>query len=118
MVICLWFPKASSADHSNEMLKISGNCDDFVSSFRRQGYNSSTLPDEFAEVLSHVDHIFVLSLQGCDTKLPLQLRHRSKCINGKVLDGCIPKKFIRGSCTHELQKHQKLVLHDQYLTKI
>jgi hypothetical protein len=105
ILLTLAFCLAAQSDVSDKskLLNTINTCGEFVSSFGRRVENSSTVPDEIAGLLSLVDHIFVLSSHDCTIKLPLHLRSRSDCVKGKVLDGCIPKEFIRGSYEHAMK---------------
>lgn len=94
---------SSFTSHENELLHILRTCAGFVGSFERQREGSSTISHEIVEILALIDHIFVISLEGCDIKLPLQLRSRSSCIKGRVLDGCVPEKYIRGKYNHAMK---------------
>ena len=99
-------PRASSTfftNHGNELLHTLQTCAGFVGSFETQRVDSGTIFHEILNILAQVDHIFVVSLEGCDIKLPLELRSRSSCIKGRVLDDCAPEKYISGKYKHAMK---------------
>jgi len=95
--------RTNFASHEHELLHILHTCADFVGSFERHHEDSGAFSLEIAEILTLVDHIFVISLEDCDTKLPPQLESRSSCIKGSVLDGCAPDKYISGKYNHAMK---------------
>ena len=54
-------------------------------------------------VLLSIDHVFVLSLDACETKLPESFAGRATCIVGAKIDACAPNEFIRGPYTHAMK---------------
>ena len=54
-------------------------------------------------VLLSIDHVFVLSLDACETKLPESFAGRATCIVGAKLDACAPNEFVRGPYTHAMK---------------
>lgn len=64
---------------------------------------SITMPQQVLAMLSLVEHIFVISLEGCNSRFPPWVASRSTCIHGKVLDNCTPKKFTDGDFEHAMK---------------
>ena len=58
---------------------------------------------QVAEMLSLVDHTFVLSTEGCKTSLPVELHKKSTCILGKRLDECAPSVLLAGAYQHAMK---------------
>ena len=61
------------------------------------------LPYPIPELLSQVDHIFIVSLDTCRTKLPLSIVGKSTCIVGRKVDDCAPSVFLRGAHAHAMK---------------
>ena len=55
------------------------------------------------ELLLSIDHVFILSLDECETKLPKSFAGRATCVVGTKLDLCAPNEFIRGPYTHAMK---------------
>ena len=56
-----------------------------------------------SEILFKIDHVFVLSIDMCELKLPRSFAGRASCVNGPTLDACAPNEFIRGPYTHAIK---------------
>ena len=79
------------------------SCAPFVHAVESNSDDSGTLPEVLVEMVSLADHVFVMSLEGCATKLPSALTTRSSCIHGKALDKCIPQEFVTGGHLHAMK---------------
>jgi len=60
-------------------------------------------PAWLLEMLLEVDHLFVLGIDSCDTKLPQDFSGRATCIVGRQLDMCTPSMYVRGPYTHAMK---------------
>lgn len=60
-------------------------------------------PNYITDVMGLVDHTFILSLSGCETRVPRSLANRSTCILGELLDSCAPSEFTTGPYKHALK---------------
>ena len=58
---------------------------------------------QILEALRSIDHVFILSLDTCETKLPKSFAGRATCIVGAKLDACAPNEFVRGPYTHAMK---------------
>ena len=54
-------------------------------------------------MLLEIDHVFVLSFDSCETKLPQSFSGRATCVVGRKLDVCAPRAYIRGLYTHAMK---------------
>lgn len=80
------------------------NCMVFTGPIESGGNESTTMPHQVQDMLSLVEHIFVISMYGCETRFSSQsLTSRSTCVHGKVLDECTPRKFITGGFLHAMK---------------
>ena len=61
------------------------------------------LPKQVSELLLEVDHVFVLGVDSCVTKLPQIFFTRVTCIIGRKLDACAPRRYVRGVHTHAMK---------------
>ena len=58
---------------------------------------------QILEMLLTTNHVFVLSLDTCKTKLPRSFAGRATCVVGTKIDTCAPKEFIQGPYTHAMK---------------
>lgn len=58
---------------------------------------------QISEMLFKIDHVFVLSIDMCETKLPKSFAGRASCVVGTKIDACAPHEFIRGPYTHAVK---------------
>lgn len=58
---------------------------------------------QISEMLLTIDHVFVLSIDMCETKLPKSFSGRASCVVGTKIDACAPREFIRGPYTHAMK---------------
>mgnify|MGYP001370947645 CR=1 FL=1 len=58
---------------------------------------------QISEILLKIDHIFMLSIDICEIKLPRSFAGRASCVDGPKLDACAPNEFIRGPYTHAMK---------------
>ena len=58
---------------------------------------------QISEILLKIDHVFVLSVDRCQTKLPRSFAGRASCVVGTKIDACAPHEFIRGLYTHAMK---------------
>ena len=58
---------------------------------------------QILEALRSIDHVFILSLDACETKLPESFAGRATCIVGAKLDACAPNEFVRGPYAHAMK---------------
>ena len=58
---------------------------------------------QISELLLKIDHVFVLSIDICETKLPGSFAGRASCVVGTKIDACAPREFIRGPYTHAMK---------------
>ena len=65
--------------------------------------NRKYFPETLSQMLLEVDHIFVLSFDLCETKLPRSFAGRATCVVGRKLDVCAPRAYIRGPYTHAMK---------------
>jgi len=65
--------------------------------------NRKYFPDQLSQMLHEVDHIFVLSFDLCETKLPRSFAGRATCVVGRKLDVCAPHAYIRGPYSHAMK---------------
>jgi hypothetical protein len=56
-----------------------------------------------SEILLKIDHVFVLSIDICELKLPRSFAGRASCVDGPTLDACAPNEFIQGPYTHAIK---------------
>ena len=87
----------------NEFVSAFRSCKDYEHRVGEYSGERRTLPRQLTGILSVVDHVFILSLDGCNTKVPRVLVNRSSCIIGRVVDSCSPPKYIRGIYTHAMK---------------
>ena len=60
-------------------------------------------PETLSRMLLEIDHVFVLSVDSCKTKLPQAFSGRATCVVGRKLDVCAPRAYIRGPYTHAMK---------------
>ena len=65
--------------------------------------NDALFSTQISEILLKIDHIFILSIDMCELKLPRSFAGRASCVDGRKLDVCAPKEFIRGPYTHAMK---------------
>ena len=58
---------------------------------------------QISEMLLTIDHVFVLSMDTCETKLLKSFAGRASCVVGTKIDACAPHEFIRGPYTHAMK---------------
>ena len=58
---------------------------------------------QISEILLKIDHVFILSVDRCQTKLPRSFAGRASCVVGTKIDACAPHEFIRGLYTHAMK---------------
>ena len=58
---------------------------------------------QISKMLLKIDHVFVLSIDTCETKLPKSFAGRASCVVGTKIDACAPREFIRGPYTHAMK---------------
>ena len=58
---------------------------------------------QISEMLLKIDHVFVLSIDVCETKLLRSFAGRASCVVGTKIDACAPNEFIRGPYTHAMK---------------
>jgi len=78
-------------------------CDDFETRLASVDEWSDSMPSVLSSMLLFVDHTFVLSVDGCESKIPASLESRATCIVGRVLDRCTPARFVRGKYKHAMK---------------
>jgi len=65
--------------------------------------NRKYFPETLSQMLLEIDHVFVLSFDSCETKLPQSFSGRATCVVGRKLDVCAPRAYIRGLYTHAMK---------------
>jgi len=65
--------------------------------------NFRRYPQQILEILTEIDHVFMLSFEPCELALPEQLARRATCIVGSELDKCAPSRYIAGEFTHAMK---------------
>lgn len=78
------------------------SCADFTSRINDSvpfSLGSETLVD----LLNDVEHIFVLSVDGCRLGLPWPLTNKATCVIGRRLDNCAPKEFVTSPYIHAMK---------------
>ena len=100
---CSFHSSRAGLVEPSALARVIETCVGFQTSFETAVPDSSSMPEEIANMLSFVDHIFVLSLESCATAVPDNIRRRSTCIKGKVLDSCAPSAFISGEYMHAMK---------------
>ena len=65
--------------------------------------NRKHFPETLSQMLLEIDHVFVLSVDSCKTKLPQAFSGRATCVVGRKLDVCAPRAYIRGPYTHAMK---------------
>jgi hypothetical protein len=65
--------------------------------------NRNYFPEQISQMLLEVDHVFVLGVDSCETKLPRAFSGRVTCIFGRTLDACAPSVYTRGPYTHAMK---------------
>ena len=95
------------------------SCTSFMAPLETVEDAADSFPYPVLDMLLSVDHVFVLSLHSCRTKLPKYFKDRATCIFGRTLDACAPRPFIRGSYAHALKVSfaHATVLHVAYFSK-
>ena len=78
-------------------------CPRFIESLGAASVGPTPFPQAFADVLTLVDHVFILSVKGCAIQLPLSIVGHSTCIVGEVLDKCLPASFVGGNFQHAMR---------------
>lgn len=58
---------------------------------------------ELQIMLAHVDHIFLVSFETCQTRLSTSLSTDATCVQGKLIDACAPQEMISGSWVHAMK---------------
>ena len=64
--------------------------------------NDAPYATQILEVLLTIDHVFVLSFDACETKLPRALPGEQLVV-GAMIDACAPIEFIRGPYKHAMK---------------
>ena len=78
-------------------------CQQFTHPLKLDYYARKYFTVHVLEMLLEVDHVFVLGVDSCDTKLPQDFSGRATCVVGRALDACAPSAYIRGPYTHAMK---------------
>lgn len=91
-----------NSQHSNAQFRIAvESCGDFTQPVKLDV--SGHFATNLLEILLEVDHVFVLGVESCATKLTHAFSKQATCIVGRNLDACAPKAFIQGSYMHAMK---------------
>ena len=96
----------SSFEHTpgnREFLAAFRSCKDYVRSASVGFEARRSLPFQLTQFLAGVDHVFIISFDGCVSQVLPVLAGRSSCVLGKMVDSCTPAKFVRGGYSHAMK---------------
>ena len=103
LAICSFHSSKAGLVEPSALARVVETCIGFQTSFETAMPDSRSMPDDIANMLSSAHHIFVLSLESCTIAVPVNMRRRSTCIKGKVLDSCAPDAYISGDYKHAMK---------------
>ena len=107
LIICFSTAARNSSKKSRLQQQIPKDFQLSVAQCKNYTTSIATSSDNFSHdltgLLSLFDHIFVLSLNGCQTQIPSSVLHKSSCIVGRVLDKCAPHRFLLGNDKHGMK---------------
>lgn len=78
-------------------------CAVHVSPIATESGKMSVFSDPLQEMLSEIDHIFIVSVESCRTKLPPTLSQAGTCVIGRQVDSCAPKRFLTNPLQHAMR---------------
>jgi len=63
----------------------------------------SSFPWQLQDMLTEVDHTFLVSYEDCRTPLPETLTRSATCVVGKSIDKCAPRRYLQGGFSHAMK---------------
>lgn len=93
--LCFLQIKKSFESNGLSYIDTANACSNFVTDFQNMT-SGHDVPKILVDMLSFIDHIYVISLDSCRFPMSTTLATKATCVHGRVLDACAPPQYFRG----------------------